>query len=362
MMKGYINDIQVKWSKESIGNTIVHPKPSLSTKSKSVLFQHEISLNQDNIHDEKIIKEIDSMKRKFIKHVQFIKSQIHKDSIEFTNHVNKVIQENNSYRQSGIGSHGGHIARILSSPGPHNGHTKVKESDSYFNIYENTAIKPSDIKRKSLRYNKTIENRPNWQNDFVLAHSMDPLPSPHKEEADIIFKRDIRLFTASEVERSRSTNAFGKSNVRRVYSSDQVNRASIRPLPNISDDSKPTKTTLEVKGSQSSKTDRNIDTLNSSQYDLQFPLHEHKVSGKVKWTGFLFELHTMADSIPQQSLLELSWLRHPPGSIAAISGYLAILLGLDPDWVACKRSLFREIHGLCNFLCEVSVNDHSCSF
>jgi len=76
-------------------------------------------------------------------------------------------------------------------------------------------------------------------------------------------------------------------------------------------------------------------------------------SSQLKWAAAVKQLRNTAKELSYKDLTELTAMREPPEQFADLVSFVSLLLGLQPTWAAAKRSLFKELQSLHNFLRQV---------
>lgn len=301
MIKGHLADFEIK---HSLKKYKTRPK---TTESMNSPLGKSVDVDLTILNDESIVRKVHSLNRRLIRHVGYVCEQFEEEKLHGTIDVEKIIE--NSYRLNAIGAQGGHIARALQSPGPHNGHTYVAPDDRYINIYKDL-LKPVKIPPP-----KDLSSRPEWSFPPPSYHfsdekeeNTDEFATVGVDSSDEVFKHDISLFRAYQ--RPSTTSSL-------------PSLVSLRPI------------TYNTPSSSSSPSS---------------PTHGEIERAKLIWKHLLDELCAAADAIEYHDLVELASLRSPHETISWTVGYIGILLGLDPSWAASKRSLLHEIVPLQRFL------------
>lgn len=209
-------------------------------------------------------------------------------------------------RDTGIGNFGGPIARRLKEPGPLNGRDGVQTGKN--RVY----ITPFCVKLKRRKKKRPQEPGPDsplclpWNESFVNAH-LDRAKSNDKIISDTKAKQDEYLQL--------------KSDMRNLIISS------------------PPKPKLE----QQAVTVSDILCLDS-------PVEKGQIYSN---------LHATANAVGVPDLVEIaSWIKPPPSAVPII-GYIAILLGINPDWNSAKRLILKNIPLLHSFITQVQVDQIS---
>lgn len=74
------------------------------------------------------------------------------------------------------------------------------------------------------------------------------------------------------------------------------------------------------------------------------------------WNSLVAAMRERAMEILYKDLVKISDLRAAPRPVVLVVGYVAILLGISPQWIAMKRAIFKELVPLQNFLNEVCIS------
>jgi hypothetical protein len=75
-----------------------------------------------------------------------------------------------------------------------------------------------------------------------------------------------------------------------------------------------------------------------------------------KWLERVAQLHAIGTKIENNQIFEVSILREPPEIIVGITGYIAVLLGLKPNWKTIRGTLLKESTIFANFVRDVSFS------
>lgn len=209
-------------------------------------------------------------------------------------------------RDSGIGNFGGPIARKLKEPGPLNGREGLRTGNK--RVY----LTPFCIKLKKKKKKKPQETGPDsllqmpWNVSFVNAH-LDRAKSNDKIISDTKAKQDEFLQL--------------KADMRNLVISSPLRQKSAEQTVTLSD------------------------LLCLDSPDEKGRLYH--------------QLHATAHAVGVPDLLEIaSWLKPPPSAVPII-GYIAVLLGVEPNWDNAKRLLLKNIPLLHSFITQIQVDQIS---
>ncbi len=82
-------------------------------------------------------------------------------------------------------------------------------------------------------------------------------------------------------------------------------------------------------------------------------MHEKLHFVEKKWHEKVAQLHAVGQKIEQNNIYEVSIMREPPEIIVGITGYVAVLLGLKPNWKTIRGTLLKESTIFSNFVRDV---------
>lgn len=262
--------------------------------------------------------------------------------------LSKVIRLAKDIRvvESGIGSSGGHIAREMGSPGPINGHNLVRpwekaHVDNFSEAQENEIlVPPRDV------------IHPRWDQNHVTAKLLSLHVPPEKLVKDPLFLREIEQFrTLEAVPKADYSGTLPSSS----SSSASCARPGSAPASSVVDKAKldamdDKERTVEsmFSGSETASASASA-TLPSASPSLLREL----TSSQLKWAAAVKQLRNTAKELTYRDLTELIAMREPPEQFADLVSFISVLLGLQPTWAAARRSLFKELQSLHNFLRQV---------
>lgn len=347
MQKNYIADFERHTSlSKSKENTKRSGSRGSSRASKTV-----VRRRLDDIGEALIREEKESLERKLIAQYDLVKSQAKSDISTLSNFIRHA--EYMDCRKFGVGSHGGHIARELHAPGPHNGHLPVGEEDGLTvpDLKMNTPLKSFSRHPKPL-------NQPDWDPFFTLSTSLAGDSTPEKIAQDSNFKEEI----------SKYRPGTAPNNALRTGTQPLMSK-SVTHLAPLNENKNSTLAQSEFQNAKvenlqkmesyflSPSKDRDVLNTNSSPGDMA---SKGKVEeARHRWQSLVVDLHVIASDIRYPNLVELASMREPPDSVVSIVGFIGVLLGLQPDWPSSRRSLFKELLPLQRFLREVVWNSRN---
>lgn len=226
-----------------------------------------------------------------------------------------------NYRQTGIGSKGGHIARLLGAPGPLNGHRVIQEKDRLMcidNIMKNhEPPKP---------YIPLV--LPEWCSRFVnnscLASDED------KDKKSKFSRRDVRQAlsqcTRTHADQRTMEGECGLDNIDGASSVGSFTPVVVLPFS-------------PIRCSRMDDSDANKLMLNA----------------EYMWHCMMAELRKAAAHIHYKDLVELAGLHHPSTTVINVMSYFNALLGITPSWETSRKYLFKELIPLLKFIEGVCV-------
>lgn len=100
----------------------------------------------------------------------------------------------------------------------------------------------------------------------------------------------------------------------------------------------------------------------SDQYDTASSDDNGARRAHEVWHNLVNNLHTFGNDIIYNDLFEFSILREPPAIVSKYLGYMAVLMGLKPDWSTVRSTLLKENKIFLNFVVEVSSLVFTCIF
>lgn len=207
-------------------------------------------------------------------------------------------------RSTGIGSYGGHIARERKLPGPLNGKEVYEQGNGY-------VTSPFYVKLKKKKVRAAIEDpdelNPAWDKNFVNDHQgREKAAKSEKDDQYLHLKLEMHSFLTRQC-------------------------------------ANPDVTPVSFPAAELSAPDRR-----------GFPklLPEEVLD---EWTDMLAELSKIASAVASSDLMEIASWQKPPSAAVDILGFLAALLGVNPDWSTMKKVLLRNIPALLNFIQRVSL-------
>lgn len=230
--------------------------------------------------------------------------------------------------ESGIGSAGGHIARELGSPGPINGHNLVRPWERKHSGVVSNAQSDEILVHPSELFH------PDWNHHHVAAKLLSLDVLPEKNVKDPLFAQEIQHFRQSGAAPQADYTAGLPSSI-------------IRPASAPSSGSSSRFNQIEAKVRKVDSLIHSMATNNTEGPSIG------AIDARVQWVEAIKYLRYTAQELSYKDLTELTALREPPEPLMNLIAYICILLGLHPTWQAAKRSLFKELHPLQNFLREV---------
>ena len=231
-----------------------------------------------------------------------LKQKSEKNSTRILNLLNKA--KKNDSRANGIGAFGGPIARMVKSPGQHNGLN-----------YTPTDIKGPQLQLTQAQMNEIMKEHgdvylPEWDRNHTVAGVLSGDIPRIKEDRDKVFRMEIQKFRSQDLSMQMSESIYSFSKYENLGSHTSSNLHSKTEQSQISE-------------------------------------------AATKWSNLVNEMHSKTSKLTYKDLVDISCLREPPQFIENLVSYIGILLGLKPSWKAAKRSLFHEIFSLQVFFATV---------
>ncbi|RYH28876.1 hypothetical protein EON65_10565 [archaeon] len=93
--------------------------------------------------------------------------------------------------------------------------------------------------------------------------------------------------------------------------------------------------------------------VTSDQYDTVSSDDNGNQRAHEIWHNLVNNLHNFGNDIIYNDLFEFSILREPPAIVSKYLGYMAVLMGLKPDWSTVRSTLLKENKIFLNFVVEV---------
>ena len=270
--------------------------------------------------------------------------------------IDKVLKEagENEPLRNGVGSKGGHIARQVGAPGPHNGHNPIKDTDRF-----QTESKLTDEElQKVLKVGVRPFQPPEWDKNHVEAKLLSYKFEPPHVVHDPLFKEEIQHFKSPDralVLSSRlaffyQNGAMPEGSLSTVGETGETSVAVGSPPGSAS----PSRRDLAPLPAPTSSLSVSLAPSSSSSSAGAAGASDRALAVSEQWKASVEQLRSVAvNGISYKDLTEISAMREPPAFVESLCGYVALLLGLQPSWKACKRSLFSELHALEIFLKQV---------
>ena len=344
-LKEYLSAYELKWSKGTKG---AKQYPKMSTPNKLILEDHESRLTHSQLKQKSLSGEnkdkseivahnMDVTERNFQLELLHVKKTIEEDKLDFAKKLQRL--QHSKYREHGIGSRGGHIARLENAPGAHNGgHAPRLRHEQYVNIFK-------DIDKARHRSPpKVLVHTSEWNSDFAFQHSLEESYKNSPSSRSIFVpsvEEDQELFR-TEISKFRPHTA--------PVADGSLQSSSLKQIPSYLKPTSSESTRKSIALNPSSSTP----VLPFSARSAMSPLLERS-PGKTKWEELVKELHVIGQLVANRDLIEIASLRRPHVTICNIVGYIGLLLGLeDASWSASKKCLLRELSPWKSFLETVS--------
>ena len=208
-------------------------------------------------------------------------------------------------RADGVGSAGGHIARLVKAPGPHNGHNEIKASERLLVSTSQDSLEDMKIK---LKEPKPVL-QPIWDKTFAYVKSPCQRLEKIVSQTSIVKKQVEFLCT-------------------KYYTFDD-DRSSIRSSSSSIATSKTMKSNLKHQKANYPPILSKADTV---------------------WNNKLESMRRCSDDLKFLDLVDITRVGDPDNALIAILGYICILLGLKPTWNVITTTLFSELPALFKLL------------
>lgn len=209
-------------------------------------------------------------------------------------------------RADGVGSAGGHIARLVKAPGPHNGHNEIKASERL--LVSTSQDSAEDIKFKRPEPKPILQ--PIWDKTFAYVKS----PCQRLEKVvcqTSIVKKQVQFLCTK-------------------YYTSVDDRSSIRSSSS---------------SIATSKTMKN--NMNMNQQQSYPPI---LTKADTMWNNKVESMKRCSDDIKYLDLVDMTRVGDPDNALIAILGYICILLGLKPTWNVITSTIFSELPALFKLL------------
>jgi hypothetical protein len=285
--------------------------------------------------------------------------------------------------ESGAGSYGGHVARMVGAPGPNNGHNTVREHErihtSNFTAGESKKL---IAKAKPLNHDSFDPNPEGGSLSFgrktLNLHNSDLDVNDISERARVA--KEIEQYNEIyEIRRKELKKKAIKTSQKRVLESDAIDyrnpefRAMLDlPNPGESRDVMFSDTYHAQKAVEKEKaetehvknTRKNQERLLREQEESCSPKQQlaakmdRKFHKRARiWRYFLTKLHASCEHLTTKALDDLIFLKEPVELVKDLICYFCIILGLTPDWHVAQRSLFKETKSFLSFLRMINPLD-----
>ena len=227
-------------------------------------------------------------------------------------------------RESGVGSRGGHIAREVKSPGPHNGHNQPQKPHLF--LATEVVILP-----KPILYAKEPLIQPIWDHRFTEGKTLSP---PLLSEGHGGNNESISEDSNSSGDRPHTT---GKINKATLFRQEILKSRDLKRRHSASSESYLSKTTnselefnLVALPAPSIDSSENASQKSVKSFQEYAPGHRLKPRGKIPliviaqklWNTLSFELQESGYDITKGDLAEVHQYVAPPSDAIIVMGFI----------------------------------------
>lgn len=238
-------------------------------------------------------------------------------------------------------SAGGHIAR----------NSNVADVLGSEKLHEKMAI--NIIKKKlSLEAASSIV-QPEWDARFVHNRGLS-LPAL-KEGIELYTNDALASFERKRIKKNKRSGDSEKKSTRQIYLTKHSLLAPVKKPSSIL--MKPRQRVFGIEHEDDDSSLGSMSMMSQSTRHLPpiSPPLELVEQVRGVWGDMVKNLREIAASLLYKDMNEIVTLIDPPPIVESLVGYVGILMGSSPNWIAMKRTIFKELIPVQKFIQDVSL-------